>query len=410
MVHAKFDAGTDTARERQLVTEKVQLVRGNLPQNVGPPVLAPISSIIGEIMFIALHSDVHSAIELKTVADWDLRQRLLSIPGISDIIPIGGDTKQYQVLIKPEKLISYDLNVEEIIEAIKLSNHNTSAGYFVQNSQEYMIRGIGRFQDTEDIAGAIITVKDGNPIRISDVAEVQIGTAPKRGTGSYNGNEAVILAIQKQPNVNTIELTQKIEASIDEIQRGLPDGMLIEKDLFKQASFINTAISNLSHALRDGAILVIVIVLLFLLSIRATLITLVAIPLSLFSTILLLNALEITINTMTLGGMAIALGVLVDDAIIVVENIIRRLHQNSEKEEAQRLSRLHVISNDIQYYQALMEHSIISKSDVNGKITYVNDNFCKVTGYTRKEIIGKSHNMFRHHDTKKNKNNYHRKY
>ncbi len=345
VIYAEFEAKTDIYRARQLVAEKLQLVQSSLPQNIYSPVLAPVSSIMGEIMFIALHSDVHSGIELKTVADWEVRQRLLSISGIADIIPIGGDTKQYQILIKPEKLISYNLSVDEIIAAIRVSNQNTSAGFYTQNSQEYMIRGIGRLQDIKDIADTLITTKQSNPITIGDIAEVRIGAAVKRGTGSYNGNEAVILAIQKQPDVNTIELTQKIEKSIDKIALALPEGMKIEKNLFKQASFINTAISNLSNALRDGAILVIVIVLLFLLSIRATLITLVAIPLSLFSTIFLLNALDITINTMTLGGMVIALGVLVDDAIIVVENIIRRLQQNSEKEESQRLSRLEVISS-----------------------------------------------------------------
>jgi CzcA family heavy metal efflux pump len=345
VVYAEFEWGTDIYRARQLVTEKIQLIQSSLPKGVDSPVLAPISSIMGEIMFIALHSDRHSAIELKTIADWDIRQRLLSISGIADIIPIGGDTKQYQVLIKPEKLITYGLDVETVLKAIRESNQNAAAGYYVQNSQEYMIRGIGRLKNVADIGDTLITTKDGNPIRVSDVAEVRIGAANKRGTGSYNANEAVVLAIQKQPNVNTIELTKKIERSIDEIQRNLPEGMKIEKDLFKQSSFIHTAIDNLMHALRDGAILVIVIVILFLLSIRATLITLVAIPLSLFATIFLLNALEITINTMTLGGMAIALGVLVDDAIIVVENIIRRLQQNSEKEASEQLGRLKVIAN-----------------------------------------------------------------
>lgn len=345
VVYAEFEWGTDIYRARQLVTEKIQLIQSNLPKGVDSPVLAPISSIMGEIMFIALHSDKHSAIELKTIADWDVRQRLLSIAGISDIIPIGGDTKQYQVLIKPEKLITYGLDVDTVLNAIRESNQNAAAGYYVQNSQEYMIRGIGRLKNVADIADTLITTKDGNPIRVSDVAEVRIGAANKRGTGSYNANEAVVLAIQKQPNVNTLELTEKIEGSIDEIQRNLPEGMKIEKDLFKQSSFIHAAIDNLLHALRDGAILVIIIVILFLLSIRATLITLVAIPLSLFATIFLLNALEITINTMTLGGMAIALGVLVDDAIIVVENIIRRLQQNSEKEASEQLDRLKVIAN-----------------------------------------------------------------
>jgi len=344
IVYAEFEWGTDIYRARQLVNEKIQLIESNLPKGVGSPVLAPVSSIMGEIMFIALHSDKHSSIELKTIADWDVRQRLLSIAGISDIIPIGGDTKQYQVLLKPEKLVSYGLDVDTILKAIEESNENAAAGYYVQNSQEYMIRGIGRLKNIADIADIVIETKQGNPVRVSDVAEVRIGAANKRGTGSYNTNEAVILAIQKQPNINTIELTKKIELSIDEIQKSLPAGMKIEKDLFKQSSFINAAIDNLIDALRDGAILVIIIVMLFLLSMRATLITLVAIPLSLLSTIFLLNWLDVSINTMTLGGMVIALGVLVDDAIIVVENIIRRLQQNSEKEVSKQQSRLGVVA------------------------------------------------------------------
>ncbi|MFT5661423.1 MAG: CzcA family heavy metal efflux pump [Sulfurimonas sp.] len=345
VVYAEFEWGTDIYRARQLVTEQIQLLRGNLPQDIDFPVLAPISSIMGEIMFIAVHSEVHSPLELKTVADWNIRQRLLSISGISDIIPIGGDTKQYQVILKPEKLVTHDLNIDQIIQAIKQSNQNASAGYYVENSQEYMIRGIGKFTNIKDIQNTVIDVKNGIPILIGDIAQVRIGAAAKRGTGSYNGNQAVVLAIQKQPNVNTIKLTKKIEESIQEIQNSLPDGMIIEKNLFKQSSFIDAAINNLSNALRDGAILVVGIVLLFLLSIRATAITLMAIPLSLFSTIFLLNALDISINTMTLGGMAIALGVLVDDAIIVVENIIRRLQQNAQKEESKQLSKLKVISN-----------------------------------------------------------------
>ncbi len=345
VVYVEFEWGTDIYRARQQVSEKIQLIQSALPKEVKPPVLAPVSSIMGEIMFVALYSDVHSGIELKSAAHWEVRQRLLSVSGVADIIPIGGDTKQYQILLKPEKLISYDISVDEVVEALKKSNKNTSAGYFVQNSQEYMIRGVGRVQNLKDIADTFIIKKGAYPVRIADVADVQIGAAPKRGTGSYNAKEAVILAIQKQPRANTLKLTREIENTLDEIGLSLPEGMKIEKNLFKQSYFIDNAINNLSNALLEGAILVVFIVLIFLLSIRATLITLLAIPLSLFSTIILLNALDITINTMTLGGMVIALGVLVDDAIIVVENILRRLQQNEQKEVSLRHGRLRVIAD-----------------------------------------------------------------
>ncbi len=355
VIYVEFEWGTDIYRARQLVTEKLQLAQEQLPQNVHPPILAPIASIMGEIMFIALQSDTHSAIELKTVADWEVRQRLLAVSGVAAIIPIGGETKQYQILLKPEELITYGFSVNEVIVAIKASNQNSSAGFYTKNAQEYMIRGLGRFKNVEDIANTLIGDNNGNPVTIGDVAEVRIGAAVKRGVGSYNDKNAVILAIQKQPNVNTLELTKTLEQRIEVLEQSLPQGMNIETDLFKQASFINTAIGNLSNALRDGAILVVIIVLLFLLSIRATLITLMAIPLSLFATIFLLSALDITINTMTLGGMAIALGVLVDDAIIVVENIIRRLQLNSEKEQALQENRLSVIAKATLEIQ----HSII---------------------------------------------------
>ncbi len=344
VIYVEFEWGTDIYRARQLVTEKLQLVQDRLPLNVHPPILAPIASIMGEIMFIALHSETHSGIELKTVADWEVRQRLLAVSGVAAIIPIGGETKQYHILLKPKELITYGVSVDDVMRAVAASNQNTSAGFYTQNAQEYMIRGIGRVQDINDIANTFITQNGVTPVTLRDVADIRIGAAVKRGIGSYNGNDAVILAIQKQPNVNTLELTNTLEQTIDAIEKTLPEGMQIETNLFKQASFINTAIGNLSNALRDGAILVVLIVLLFLLSIRATLITLIAIPLSLFATVFLLSALNITINTMTLGGMAIALGVLVDDAIIVVENIIRRLQLNSEKAPQQQENRLNVIA------------------------------------------------------------------
>lgn len=345
VVYAEFEWGTDVYRARQLVSEKLQSVSGLLPDGITSPILAPISSIMGEIMFVAVHSQQHSAMKLKSIADWTIRQRLLSIPGIADVIPIGGDTKQYQVHLQMEKVAAYDLTVHEVIDAVKGSNTNSSAGFFSTDSQEFMIYGVGRINQLNDISNTLIKIHNGNPVLVKDVAKVQIGTAPKRGVGSFNTHDAVVLAIQKQSMADTLQLTKQIESTLQKVHEQLPEGMKIESDLFKQSYFIENAIGNLTHALRDGAILVIVIVLLFLLSGRATLITLTAIPLSLFFTIFLLNALNISINTMTLGGMAIALGVLVDDAIIVVENIIRRLQLNAHKAPESRQNRLHVIAD-----------------------------------------------------------------
>ena len=343
IVYAEFDWGMDIYFARQLVNEKLQLVKESLPDRANMPVLAPISSIMGEIMFVALHSKEHDLMRLKSVADWQIRQRILAISGVSDVIPIGGETKQFQVLLKPEKLIDYDIRVDEVLSSLSNANINSSAGFFVQNDQEFSLRGLGRLENLEDIGQSVIGVKNSQPIRISDVAEVKIGTSVRRGVGSFNAKEAVVLAIQKQPNANTLTLTQDIDNVLMALQAELPDGMIIEKELFRQSYFIEQAIDNLLGALADGAILVVIIVLLFLLSIRATLITLTAIPLSLIATIFLLNSLGISINTMTLGGMAIALGVLVDDAIIVVENIVRRLELNAQLPKDKQNSRLHVI-------------------------------------------------------------------
>ncbi|MBU0720253.1 CusA/CzcA family heavy metal efflux RND transporter [bacterium] len=345
VIYAEFEWDTNIYLARQLVSEKLQTVSDLLPKNISSPVLAPISSIMGEIMFVALHSKEHTSIELKSIADWQVRQRLLSIPGIAEVIPIGGDTKQFQVLLKVEKLSEYDLSVRDVIRAIKESNSNSNAGFYTSNSQEFTLYGVGRIDNLKDISNTFVKTHEGNPVLISDIAKVQIGASPKRGIGSFNSNEAVVLAIQKQPKANTLQLTHEIESVLEHLQQQLPKNVNIETDLFKQSYFIENAISNLSNALRDGAILVVLVVLLFLLSGSATIITLTAIPLSLFFTVFLLNTLNISINTMTLGGMAIALGVLVDDAIIVVENIIRRLQINNKKEASAQESRVKIIAH-----------------------------------------------------------------
>ncbi len=343
VVWVEFEWGTDIYQARQVVNEKLQLANSSLPQDQAAPVLAPITSIMGEIMFIALHSDRHDLMQLKTAADWTLRPRLLAVPGVAEVIPNGGQTMQYQVNLDPIQLAAYQVSVDEVIDAVSRTNQNVSAGFYVDGGQEVLIHGEGRVTSVDDIEETLVVMRDELPILVRQLGEVQTGPAPTRGTAGYNGKEAVVVGIQKQPVANTLELTGRLDAVLSDIQESLPEGMQIDTQLFRQADFISISIDNLMAALRDGAILVIAIVFVFLLSIRATVITLIAIPLSLVAAILAMKATGATINTMTLGGMAIALGALVDDAIIVVENIVRRLRENAHIESGRQKSRFDVV-------------------------------------------------------------------
>lgn len=343
VVTVEFEWGTDLYRARQVVAERLQLARATLPPDIPAPAMTPAASIMGEILFIALVSDKHNGLTLKNVTEQVLKRRILAVPGVAEVLPIGGDTQQFQVTVKPERLAAYKLTLDEVVLALRESNQNASAGFYVEAGQEYLIQGQGRIVVLDDIAETVITVRDGQPVLIRHVAEVGIGAAPKRGVGSHNGKPAVVLGIQKQPGANTLELTDRLDSTLADIQAGLPAGMKIERHIFRQADFIEISIDNLLVALRDGAILVVAIVFAFLLSARATLITLVAIPLSLVAAILSMKALGATINTMTLGGMAIALGALVDDAIIVVENIVRRLRDNLAQPESEQHTVLQVV-------------------------------------------------------------------
>lgn len=325
VITVEFEWGVDIYRARQIVSEKLQSVRGELPENIPAPQMAPVTSIMGEILFMALTSDQHDAMTLKTTADWQVRRRLLAVPGVAEVIPIGGETRQFQVVASSERLASLDITLGELRDAVRESSQNASAGFATENGQEFLIRGVGRANDIDDIGEALVVTRNGTPVRVSDVAVVQTGAAPRRGTGSYNGAPAVILGIQRQPDVNTLELTGRLDTVIEDIQAGLPAGMRIETDAFRQADFIGVAIDNLTRALLLGALLVLIIMFVFLYSARATFIALIAIPLSLLVATLTIRSLGGSINTMTLGGMAIALGTLVDDAIIVVENVVRKL-------------------------------------------------------------------------------------
>ena len=337
IVWVEFDWGTDIFQARQIVNEKLQLVAGTLPEGVPPPVLAPISSIMGEMMLIGIAGDERvNQMEVRSVADWTLRRRLLAVPGVSQVVPIGGELKQYQVLVSPARLEAFDVTLLDVIRAAEGSSVNVSGGVFMDRGQEYLIRGVGRVQNVEDIARTVVVTRGGAPVLIGDVAEVQIGAATRLGSGSVNAAPAVVLSIQKQPATNTLELTERIDETLTEIESTLPAGMTINRGIFRQAEFIETSIDNVIEALRDGAILVVIILFLFLWNFRTTFISVLAIPLSLVMGVFTLKALGITINTMTLGGMAIAIGALVDDAVIYVENVFRRLRENRHLPEGER--------------------------------------------------------------------------
>lgn len=338
IIWVEFDWGQDILRARQLVTERLAQVSASLPPSVKPPYLAPISSIMGEILFISLESDQHTPLELRTIAEFSIRRRLLAVAGVSQVIPTGGDQKQYQVLVDPRWLREYEVSLRDVETALASANQNSSAGFHVAGGQEYLIQGVGRVHTEEEIGAVVIASRRGRPILIRDVAQVRIGAALKRGEGSHNGRPAVILGILKQPGTNTLDLTKAVDQTLDDIERTLPKGMKIDRNAFRGADFIERAIDNLTRALRDGAILVAIVVVLFLFNVRAAMVTLVALPLSLVAAVLAMSWFGFTINSMTLGGLAIAIGELVDDAIIDVENVIRRLRGN-----AGRLSSLEVI-------------------------------------------------------------------
>lgn len=342
VVWVEFDWGMEIFRARQIVSEKLQTVASALPTGVSAPLLAPVSSVMGEIMMIGL-SGTQSPQEIRTVAEWTIRRRLLAVPGVAQVIPIGGEVRQYQVLPDPVRMMSASVTLDEILKAAEGSNENASGGVYMAQGQEYVIRGIGRVRSADDIAKTVVAVKGGVPVLLEQVADVRIGSAPKYGDGSVNAKPAVVLAVQKQPNANTLELTRRIESELTDMQRALPRGMKIHSELFRQADFISVAIENVIAALRDGAIFVVIILFLFLWNLRATAISIVAIPLSLVVAIFAMKWLGITINTMTLGGMAIAIGALVDDAIIDVENVFRRLKENHHLPEESRRPVLAVI-------------------------------------------------------------------
>src|SRR5215470_16573519 len=328
IVFVEFNLGTDIYRARQLVAEKLGQVR--LPAGIRPPVLGPIASTMGEIMLISMTSKTTSPMELRSLADWVVRPRLLGVPGVAQVMIIGGETKQYQVLVDPAKLRDYNLTLEQVMDAVGDANANSSGGFVQGPTEEYMIRARGRVNSLDDLGNAVITVKNGAPILVKNIAAVRFGPALKRGDGSFNMHSDVVATVQKQPNANTLEVTKQVEEALAAMKSTLPDDVTIETKAFQQAAFIERAIGNVKEALGEGGILVAVILFLFLWNFRTTLISLTAIPLSLITAVIAMTYFGITINTMTLGGLAIAIGELVDDAIVDVENVFRRLKLNAQ--------------------------------------------------------------------------------
>ena len=326
MVFIEFDWGTDIYRARQLVSERLQTAQ--LPVGI-TPVMGPISSVMGQIMIIGITSDSTSLADIRTLADFTLRNRLLAIPGVAQVIPIGGEKLQYQALVSMSKLKGFNLSIEDVEKALSLTNQNTTGSFYNKGGSEVLIRNFGRVTSLQDLKNTVVGYRDSIPVLLTQVAEVKFaGNTFKRGDGSLNGKPAVIISIEKQPNASTIELTQTILKVLDDLQKTLPPYVKINTEVFRQEHFIDAAISNVVEALRDGAILVVIVLFLFLLNFRTTAISLTAIPLSIIITGLVFKAFDISINTMTLGGLAIAIGELVDDAIVDVENVYRRLREN----------------------------------------------------------------------------------
>jgi CzcA family heavy metal efflux pump len=343
VIWVEFEWGEDIYRARQVVAERVQGVR--LPSQVDAPALGPISSIMGEIAFVAITSQSAqvSPVELRGLAEGVIRRALLAIPGVSQVVPIGGERREYQIEVDPNALAQQGVGLDEVADFLGSVSASPAAGFHADQGEEYLVRGVGRARSSADLAQAVIRASQDAPLKVADVSSVIDGIEPKRGTASYRGEPAVILSVQKQPDANTLELTREMDRVLAELAATLPDGVVIQKENFRQADFIEAAIGNVSAALRDGAILVVVILFFFLGNVRATVISAFAIPISLVAGVLIVSWLGGNLNTMTIGGLTIAIGALVDDAIIDVENVFRRLRENRRRNEGERRPPLQVV-------------------------------------------------------------------
>jgi CzcA family heavy metal efflux pump len=343
IVWIEFEWNTDIFKARQIVNEKIIAVAERLPQGVGNPTMAPQASIMGEIMLISMTADSTSMMDLRTLADWSIRPRLLATGGVAQVVVIGGEYKQYQILASPQKMAAFGVSLTELLHAAEGANGNSSGGFMSEYGNEYIVRGMGRTSDLAELGKSVVKATPQGVVKIEDVATLQIGAAPKIGDGSLRGSPAVILTVQKQPATNTLELTETIDKAIADLQKTMPGDVHINTKIFRQADFINASISNIQKVLLEGSAFVVIILFLFLMNWRATVISLLAIPVSLIVAILTLKWLGFSINTMSLGGMAIAIGDLVDDAIIDVENVFKRLKQNAALPPEERRGILSIV-------------------------------------------------------------------
>ena len=343
LVWVEFDWGEDIYRARQLVTERLGSVERSLPPGTSPPTIGPVTSYVGEILFIALTSDSRTPAEIRAMADTDVRRRLLAVPGVAQVTPIGGGRKQYEVVLSAERLAAHRIAFAEVRDALSAGSANTSAGFLVQGGREYLIRGVGTYLGLDDIRDTVIRTTEGVPVRVRDLATVRTGESLRRGAAALDGAPAVVVGVSKQPEVNTLELTAEVDRAIDDLRAVLPSDIEIRGDIFRQADFIELAVGNLEEAARYGGLLVVVAVLVFLANARASMITLLAIPISLVGAVLGMAATGLTINGMTIGGLAIALGELVDDAVVDVENVVRRLGENGRLPDSERRPALEVV-------------------------------------------------------------------
>ena len=348
VVWVEFDWDTDIYLARQIVSEKLAVVNESLPANVGKPTLGPQSSILGEMLIVGLTADSTSMLDLRTIADWTIRPRLLSTGGVAQVAVLGGDIKEYQVQLDPERMRHYGVTLSEVMNITREMNLNANGGVLYEYGNEYIVRGVLSTDKVDQIAKAVVRSNgvSGTPILLEDIADVQIGAKlPKLGTASERGKHAVLLTVTKQPATSTLELTDKLEASLQDLQKNLPADVKVSTDIFRQSRFIESSIGNVQKSLLEGGIFVVIVLFLFLANVRTTVISLVTLPLSLIASILALHYMGFTINTMSLGGMAIAIGSLVDDAIVDVENVYKRLHENRLKPAGEQLPILEVVFN-----------------------------------------------------------------
>ncbi len=345
IVNIEFDWGTDIYKARQIVSEKIAMVGADLPENVGNPTLGPQASILGELMIIGLTADTTSMQDLRTIADWTIRPRLLSTGGVAQVAVMGGDIKEYQILMDPGKMRRHGVSMDEVIYAVKGMNQNASGGTLYEYGNEYIVRGLLSTNDIDELKKAVVkTSENGLPITLDAVADVRIGPkTPVLGVASNDGKPAVLLTVTKQPNTNTLALTGRLDNALDELKANLPADVKVNSRIFRQSRFIESSLDNVKQSLIEGAIFVIIVLFIFLMNWRTTVISLVSIPLSIVASLLAIRWMGLTINTMSLGGIAIAIGSLVDDSIVDVENVFKRLRQNREKPENERESVIKVV-------------------------------------------------------------------